>query len=95
MSKMTFIKVLMTLALCVVGIGFYQGWFVLSSSSQDSSSKKVNISLTVDPDKVKEDAQLAKDKASDLANKATDGAKELGGKARAAVQPEKKSPDGK
>jgi len=53
---------LIVLALCVVGFGFYRGWFALSSSSSDTDSNKVNVNLTVDRDKVKADTGLSKTK---------------------------------
>ena len=43
--KMTFAKVLVVLALCVVGFGFYRGWFALSSPGRGTESNKVNINL--------------------------------------------------
>ena len=52
------IGVLILLALCVVGFGFYRGWFTLSSSSSDTNSNKVDYNLTVDRDKVKADTGL-------------------------------------
>ena len=55
---------LIVLVLFVVGLGFYRGWFALSSPSRDTESNKVNINLTVDPDKVKEDAEKVKDKTA-------------------------------
>ena len=70
--------VLLLLVACVVGAGFYRGWFVLSSPSPDSQSKKVHINLTVDPDKAKEDAEIVEHKAAELAGRATDRAKGIG-----------------
>jgi len=70
---MRIIKALLVLALCVAVLGFYRGWFSLSSSrGRDAESNKVNVSLTVDPDKVKEDAETVKDKTTELAGKVTD-----------------------
>jgi len=57
-----FAMVLALLLLCVVAFGFYRGWFSMSSSSSDSGSNKVNISLTVDPDKMKADTKMVKEK---------------------------------
>ena len=58
MKKMTLFKVLIVVVLCVVGLGFYQGWFVLSSDGGNSDGdNKVDINLTLDPDKAKEDAE--------------------------------------
>ena len=58
MKKMTVFKVLIVAVLCFVGLGFYQGWFVLSSrGGNGAGDNKVDINLTVDPDKAKEDAK--------------------------------------
>ena len=63
---MRFIKLLLLLAVCIAVVGFYRGWFSLSSHGRDTESNKVNVSLTVDPDKVKEDAGKAKDRTAAL-----------------------------
>ena len=73
-----FVLVLLVLVLCVVGFGFYSGWFTLSKSGPDAGSNKVDINLTVDPDKMKQDADAVKDKTTELAGKAKEEAKELG-----------------
>lgn len=54
-----FVKGVLVLLLCVLGVGFARGWFALSKTP-DTDSNKVNINLTVDPDKVKEDAEKVK-----------------------------------
>jgi hypothetical protein len=54
------------LAVCVVGIGFYRGWFALSQSSPELGNHRVNINLAVDPDKMKEDAAAVKDETKIL-----------------------------
>ena len=68
-------KVLFVLLLCVVGIGLYRGWFVLTSHSRDESSK-VDVNLTVDPDKAKADAEKVKDKTTELGDRARDSVKQ-------------------
>lgn len=60
MKKLIF--VVLVLLVCVVGFGFYRGWFSLSSSSPGMGSDKVNINLTVDPDKMKADTKMSKSK---------------------------------
>lgn len=50
-----FMTLLIVVAVVLVGVGFYRGWFVLSSGQQ-AGSNKVDVNLTVDTDKVKEDA---------------------------------------
>ena len=82
MKKMTFVKVLVVLVLCVVGFGFYRGWFTLSRSSPDTGSNKVNINLTLDPDKVKADAGTLQGKATEHTGRAPEEANELGDQAR-------------
>jgi cell division protein FtsX len=67
--KRTLMTVLVVLTLCVVVVGFYRGWFSLSSHSGDAGSNKVQMNLTVDPDKVKEDAGKVKDKTTELTGK--------------------------
>lgn len=70
--------VFLVLVLCVVGFGFYSGWWALSSSSPNADTNKVDVNLTVNPDKMKEDAATVKDKAADLTGQAKDKANELG-----------------
>jgi hypothetical protein len=65
---------LLLILLIVVGVGFYRGWFVLSSA-RETTSNRVNINLTVDPDRVKEDADRVKEKTSELTEGVTDSVK--------------------
>ena len=74
----TLIKVLVVLAICVAGLGFYRGWFSLSGSGRDADSNKVKVSLTVDPDKMNEDTEKVGEKTAELTDKAAEEAKELG-----------------
>ena len=59
------LAVVVVLALLVIGLGFYRGWFALSSSDPDNGSNKVNVNLTVDQDKMQEDAEAVQNKARD------------------------------
>jgi hypothetical protein len=70
-------KLLLILTLCVIGFAFYRGWFTLSSHRREAQDNKVDVTLTVDPDKVKEDATKVKEKTTEFTGKATDEAKEL------------------
>jgi hypothetical protein len=54
------------LAILVVGLGFYRGWFTLTSPAPESGSNKVNINLATDPDQMKQDVQTTKDKVAEL-----------------------------
>ena len=67
--------VLIAIAILVVGLGFYRGWFALSRPAPDAGSNKVNINLATDPDKMKQDAQAVKDKATELTGGVTDDVK--------------------
>ena len=66
-----FIAVVAVVALLVIGVGFYRGWFAVSSSEGDKSSNKVNVNLTVDGDKIEEDAEAVKNKTTELTGKIT------------------------
>jgi hypothetical protein len=62
--------ILIVIALIVVGgvgLGFYLGWFHVSSRTDTS---KPNITLTVDKDKIQADKDKAVDKVQDLGQKA-------------------------
>jgi hypothetical protein len=56
---MRFLIVLLLIVAGVVGLGFYRGWFHLTS---DRATDKSNVTLTVDKDKMQQDKQKAQDK---------------------------------
>ena len=64
--------VLFLIAACVVGFGFYRGWFAMSSPKSPAGNNEVNINLSTDKDKIKQDVQTVKDKASELTGDPTD-----------------------
>lgn len=68
---------LIVVVICVAGIGFYRSWFTVSSPNSSAESHKVDINLSVDPDKVKADAEIVKDKAAELTGQAKEEAHEL------------------
>jgi len=43
------------LAVLVVGVGFYRGWFTLTGG-REAESDNIDVKLSVDTDKVKDDA---------------------------------------
>jgi uncharacterized protein (UPF0333 family) len=51
----------------IVCVGFYQGWFHVSSSSVGDTS---SATISVDKDKIHADEQKAKDKVSSFGQKA-------------------------
>ena len=67
--------VLIVIAILVVGLGFYRGWFALSRPASDAGSNTVNINLATDPDKMKQDAEMVTDKATELTGGVTEDVK--------------------
>jgi hypothetical protein len=65
--------VLILLALIVIGVGFYRGWFALSKSNTEAGTNKVDVQLTVDKDKVQEDVDAVAKSATDLTESVTGG----------------------
>jgi hypothetical protein len=54
------IVILAVVVVVAVSLGFYRGWFTMSTDS-GLDNNKVEINLTVDPDKAREDAEEAVD----------------------------------
>jgi hypothetical protein len=61
--------VLFLLLIVIAGLGFYQGWFHLST---DSTDHKPNVTLSVDEDKIHQDEKTVKEKMQDFGHKAKD-----------------------
>ncbi len=59
------------LLLIIVVVGFSRSWFTLSGS-REAVGRKLDVHLTVDPDKVNQDAQTVKEKAKELTGKKSD-----------------------
>lgn len=57
MRTLMFVVVLLLVG--IVGLGFYRGWFQLST---DTASQRPSATITVNKDKIHEDEQTAKDK---------------------------------
>ncbi len=49
------------LLICLGGIGLYRGWFSFTNTSNDKDNKKINISVSVDENKIEADAEKAKE----------------------------------
>jgi hypothetical protein len=58
--------VLIAIAILVIGLGFYRGWFAVSRPAADLGSNKVDINFEANPDKMKQDAKMVTDKATEL-----------------------------
>ena len=68
--------------LVVIGLvilGYYRDWFSLTSSRDPH---KVNINVTVDKDKLKEDEQRAKEKIHELGGQIKEGAEKFSEKVK-------------
>ena len=52
-----FLLVLLLIVIGVVGLGFYRGWFQLSTGSTEG---KANATITVDRDKIQADQEKVK-----------------------------------
>jgi major membrane immunogen (membrane-anchored lipoprotein) len=70
------IRVLAVLLIGLVVVGFYRGWFSLSSSTPDAQGDKVNVNVSVDKGKIKSDVKKAEGKVKEEI-------KELEGKVKA------------
>ncbi|WP_037229955.1 hypothetical protein [Rhodopirellula baltica] len=69
---MRIFAVLLLLLVLIGGIGFYRGWFSMSSDQDDPESRKSNVNLTVDRDKMDADADAVKVKVQELTDEAKD-----------------------
>lgn len=70
--------VLLVLVVGLVAVGFYRGWFSVSSDGPATGGNKVNVNLTVDRDKMHSDAEAVKKETSELVGKATNQAPATG-----------------
>ncbi len=61
-----FLGTILILALIVGGLGIYRGWFSMATSEQPG---KTNIEIKIDKDRIKEDAEAAKNKAKELTSR--------------------------
>src|ERR1700737_3301052 len=62
------VVVLLLLVAGGVAFGFYEGWFEFQHST-DSTDHKVKGTITVDPDKIKQDEEKVEKKVKDLGEK--------------------------
>jgi preprotein translocase subunit SecF len=59
----TLLVAVVLLLVGIAGVGFYQGWFHLSTNSTDQKS---STTITVDKDKIHADEEKAKEKVQGL-----------------------------
>ncbi len=72
---------LLVFIVCVVALGFYRGWFTLSSHPE-AGSKKVDVNLTMDRDKMEQDAEKVKEKTAEFVGEVKAQVSEQGPKAK-------------
>jgi hypothetical protein len=65
MKTLAFVVVLLLVG--IAGLGFYRGWFQIST---DTANPRPSATITVDEGKLHEDEQKAKDKVSGLGQEA-------------------------
>ncbi len=60
--RRTFLGTVFLLFLVIAVLGFYRGWFAVTSHGPAGGSQKVDVNLTVDPEKMKEDVERVTEK---------------------------------
>ena len=60
------VAVLLVIVVGIAGVGFYQGWFQLSSHSTENKS---HVTFSVDQQKIRADEEKVKDKVRELGQK--------------------------
>jgi hypothetical protein len=69
------------IVIAVIGIGVYRQWFVVTTHDRDDD-QKVDIKLTVDTAKIKQDTKAAAEKTEQEASKLSEKVKEETSKLR-------------
>jgi hypothetical protein len=67
---------LILLAVVLIAVSIVRGWVGMTGPEREQSGK-VDVTITVDPDKVKEDARHVKESAEKFENKVRDEFKEV------------------
>ncbi len=80
----TLLFVVVLLLVGIVGVGFYRGWFQLST---DTADQRPSATITVDKDKIHADEQKAKDKVQGFGQEAKE---KIGDRAGKAKEPERR-----
>ena len=70
----TLVFVVVVLLAGIAGVGFYRGWFGISTNSTD---QKPSATITVDKDKIHADEEMAKEKVEGLGQKAKEKTSDL------------------
>ena len=78
------VVVIVLLLVGMVGLGFYRGWFGLSTHSTDHQS---NATITVDKDKIQADEHKAKEEVQGLGQEAKE---KIGDRGSTVKEPERR-----
>jgi len=71
-----FLGTLVILSLIVAGVGFYRGWFSVSTYDQPGET---NVELKIDKQQIKQDAEAVSEKTRELTGQSNDQPDELAG----------------
>ena len=71
----SFVVTLLVTIVVVIGVGFYLGWFGVSSTD---SASETDVNITIDKAKMEEDTRKASEKAEEVGAAITERAKEMG-----------------
>jgi hypothetical protein len=74
--------VIILLLACIAAVGFYRGWFHVSTGRKDNQP---SATVTVDKDKIHKDEQKVKDEVSGFGQEAKE---KIGGRPGKAKEPE-------
>ena len=80
----TLVFVVVVLLAGIAGVGFYRGWFGISTNSTD---QKPSATITVDKDKIHADEQKAKDKVQSFGQEAKE---KIGNRTGKVQEPERR-----
>ena len=80
MRTLMFVAVLFLVG--IIGVGFYRGWFQLSTNN---ASQQPSATITVDKDKIHQDEQKAKDKVQSFGQEAKEKTSDRAGKVKEPV----------
>jgi len=86
-------RALVILVIVLLMAGFVRGWIALHGPERRAETNKVEVNLTVDPDKLKDDAHRVKDEANALGNEAREEFRDLTGKSDRPAESGKSAPD--
>jgi predicted Holliday junction resolvase-like endonuclease len=69
-------RALLVLVIFLLAAGFVRGWFALTAPHREPETHKVDVKFSVDHDKMKEDAERAKEEGEKLEEKAKEKLRE-------------------